>query len=953
MRFPHVLRITVTLMLAMLLGLSSLIAPVIAQDATPGDATPESTDIIASPEASPIEQVVGSPDAVETEVAVSSPEPVVGASPMASPVAEAPAGTVDLDVLFVGGHPDDEAFGLGAYGQWMEFNDAQVGVITVTRGEGGGNAVGTEEGPALGLLREAEERNAVGMAGIEHIYNLDKVDFYYTVSAELTADTWDYEDTLERVVRVIRQTKPEIIITMNPAPTPGQHGHHQMAARYAIDAFYSAADPTVFPGQIDDEGLSVWRASRIMRSGASGEETPGPECAETYQPAETTDVVYGVWNGMESEINGTNWGAVARMAQKAYASQGWAGFPDAPTDPDEIGCVFFTLIDSRAPFDPSNTSPTAILEGAVIPADGGLPLGAEFYLTTSTFNVTAGAPFDVGAHLRMENADPDAEVVITLPEGWELGEAVDAAEVDGEMQWTMQVTPAMDADVNTRFRIDATVAWNDGNAMTTEVVEVAAPVTGELEPLGEVAYFKEWVAEVGAPQLDSLIVPVFSMGVDESRVITINLVNVSSEPASGSVTLALPTGFVAEPATQEYTDLAADGEGTVEFTVSNTDVTLATSVEGGEEGNYPLTVTTTSDSGESVQSAGINLVPVTTVPKADVAPTVDGVIDADEYTGEALDLSRLWEGQPVDSPEDASGTAHVTYTDEGIFIAVEVTDDVLGTVLPHADAKRHWRTDSVEIAIDPLGTASNTSTTFKVGVFPTTEEGEPAAYRDADAHQGPVAETAPGFEYAATVSEPYAGYVLEVMIPYDVLPADIDPDNATMNIFIYDSDTDDLTGQSRLGWSVWGGVQGDPYRWGKTIFEGFETVADPRITPDEPVMPLEAAQSVNSPLSILQSANDGVGLAGNASVPEGEGLIVESVTTEDGESQIMFTSQSDGDVRVFHFVDGQVMGEFSDTVSADVTRSYGFPEAMGKQGYILVSFVDSDGRVQAIAEALP
>jgi len=113
------------------------------------------------------------------------------ASPVASPVADVePGGTVDLDVLFIGAHPDDEAFGLAAYGQWNEYAGVETGVITVTRGEGGGNAVGTEEGPALGLLREDEERRAVGTAGIEHIFNLDKVDFYYTVSAPLTEQVW-------------------------------------------------------------------------------------------------------------------------------------------------------------------------------------------------------------------------------------------------------------------------------------------------------------------------------------------------------------------------------------------------------------------------------------------------------------------------------------------------------------------------------------------------------------------------------------------------------------------------------------------------------------------------------------------------------------------------------------------------------------------------------------------
>lgn len=87
---------------------------------------------------------------------------------------------VDLDVLFIGAHPDDEAGTLSTFGQWNEYEGIQTGVITVTRGEGGGNAAGPEEGAALGLMREKEERSAVGKAGITNVYNLDKLDFYYT-----------------------------------------------------------------------------------------------------------------------------------------------------------------------------------------------------------------------------------------------------------------------------------------------------------------------------------------------------------------------------------------------------------------------------------------------------------------------------------------------------------------------------------------------------------------------------------------------------------------------------------------------------------------------------------------------------------------------------------------------------------------------------------------------------
>src|SRR5512144_2215178 len=100
---------------------------------------------------------------------------------------------VKLNVLFVGAHPDDEAFTIPAFGQWLEDHGLKTGVVTITRGEGGGNAVGPEEGPPLGILREGEERRAVGMAGIQDIFYLDKVDFYYTVSSPLTEQIWGHD----------------------------------------------------------------------------------------------------------------------------------------------------------------------------------------------------------------------------------------------------------------------------------------------------------------------------------------------------------------------------------------------------------------------------------------------------------------------------------------------------------------------------------------------------------------------------------------------------------------------------------------------------------------------------------------------------------------------------------------------------------------------------------------
>ena len=237
-------------------------------------------------------------------------------------------------MLFVGAHPDDEAFALSTYGQWGEYDDVRTGVITITRGEGGGNAVGPEEGPALGLIREAEERRAVARAGITDVYNLDEVDFFYTVSAALTEQVWGHDSTLRKVVRVVRETTPEVIVTMDPAPSPGNHGNHQYAGRMALEAFHAAADPTAFPRQLGAEGLRTWAADKVLLGSARGTATgTGPDCPTAVRPERPTQDIYGVWDGTESERWDDTWAQVERESQREYASQGWAVFPDVPDRP--------------------------------------------------------------------------------------------------------------------------------------------------------------------------------------------------------------------------------------------------------------------------------------------------------------------------------------------------------------------------------------------------------------------------------------------------------------------------------------------------------------------------------------------------------------------------------------------------------------------------------------------
>ncbi|MGW4471374.1 sugar-binding protein [Nonomuraea sp. NPDC004354] len=799
--------------------------------------------------------------------------------------AATPGGTsADLDVLFVGAHPDDEAFTLSTLGQWKEDHGVRAGVVTVTRGEGGGNAVGPEEGPALGLLREAEERTAVAKAGVREVFNLDDVDFYYTVSAPLTDRVWG-GDTLEKVVRIVRQTRPEILLTMDPAPSPGNHGNHQQAARLAVQAFHAAADPRAFPEQLAREGLRPFAPARVLLGRARGTAQNGPRCAATFRPADPTQNVYGVWSGRVSPSAGRSWAAIERDAQRVYASQGWAGFPDVPQDPDRLGCDFFTQVDSRVPFPEPGTAaaaaPTAVLDGALVRASGAVPLGTSLDLRAGTFDVRPGTAFTVTVTATAPAREPLGRSAVTLrvPEGWRVSGSGDlgglGAGRTGSAAFT--VTPPREAAPGQRARVAATLATEKGRGYTDRVVEVSPAVRGGQQSLPQVGQYETWAAQAGVPQLRDLVTPVLTLPSGGSRQVGVVVTNVSDTVRSGTVRLDLPAGFAADRAEAAYTGLAAGASTTVPFTVTNTDTSLKTANEGGD---YAYTITTTSADGSSVSRPALELVPAAAIPRAAEAPVVDGAEGDGEYAGAALDVSRLWEGSACASAADCSGTAKLSWRDDTLFLLVQVNDDVTGTRLPAADCKRHWRTDAVEVTLDPRGASENTSTTFKAAVLPVTAEGPPCFERDADNRQGPGERTAPGMRVAAKVS---AGqYTVEMAIPMELLPGAVDPGHLGLNVLVYDSDTQDKTGQTRIGWSTWGGVQGDPYRWGVVTLPGYRPPPGRPTTPPDPVIPDTGLSSLDSPQSLEQAARLGLPLAGGpAAGPSERGLVTSAVAGRD------------------------------------------------------------------------
>ena len=180
----------------------------------------------------------------------------------------------------------------------------------------------------------------------------------------------------------------------------------------------------------------------------------------------------------------------------------------------------------------------------------------------------------------------------------------------------------------------------------------------------------------------------------------------------------------------------------------------------------------------------------------------------------------LWEGE-VSGPQDLSAEFSVAIREDRLEVKVEVADDVVVKNLSNRDNRGHWRTDAVEIAIDPAGSGRSPHTleTVKVGIVPFTLEGPPMAARDADAKPGPVERTLPGTEIA--VRRTATGYHLDIEIPLKSLKLSSKRPFG-FNLMIYDADNaqakpGENANQGRIAWSAWPAVQGSPSLWGHLI----------------------------------------------------------------------------------------------------------------------------------------
>jgi LmbE family N-acetylglucosaminyl deacetylase len=163
-------------------------------------------------------------------------------------------------VLHIAAHPDDESTHMLAW--FAQEQHWETNYFAFTRGDGGQNLIGDEQGIPLGLIRTQELLAARKIDGANQHFS-QAFDFGFSKSTDEALSFWNKELVLSNLVYVIRKLRPDIIFTRFPPDARAGHGHHSASAVLAIEAYQAAADPKRFPEQLKGD-IKPWKATRLL-----------------------------------------------------------------------------------------------------------------------------------------------------------------------------------------------------------------------------------------------------------------------------------------------------------------------------------------------------------------------------------------------------------------------------------------------------------------------------------------------------------------------------------------------------------------------------------------------------------------------------------------------------------------------------------------------------------------
>ena len=162
--------------------------------------------------------------------------------------------------LYIAAHPDDENTRLISY---LANNvKARTGYLSLTRGDGGQNLIGSEIRELLGVIRTQELLAARNIDGGEQFFTRAN-DFGYSKHPDETLKIWNKEEVLSDMIWVIRNFKPDVIINRFDHRTPGTtHGHHTSSAILSVEAFDKVGDKNQYSAQL--KYIDTWQPKRLF-----------------------------------------------------------------------------------------------------------------------------------------------------------------------------------------------------------------------------------------------------------------------------------------------------------------------------------------------------------------------------------------------------------------------------------------------------------------------------------------------------------------------------------------------------------------------------------------------------------------------------------------------------------------------------------------------------------------
>jgi LmbE family N-acetylglucosaminyl deacetylase len=402
------------------------------------------------------------------------------------------------DVLLVVAHPDDET-GVSAYLAQLLDQGKHVAAVYLTHGEAGHNNMGRERGISLGAVREMELRHSLTQLGIQNVWFLAGRD---TPSQDVLRSlaNWGQGACLEQLLRIVRLTRPYVIMTWLPAFFIGEnHGDHQASGVLATEAFDLAGDPSIFPAQLAQprninetllEGLEPWQPQKLyFFSDASDDKQfkgKGPEYPTTaISPTRHLPYWRIAMDGFRfhrtqyrSYIEKLDAMNPEQLAKLASADQdGWATpvsliFGKAVVPSSTIGDVFEGIVASSVPYVSPRHAALAEPSGVTVALGGPWHFYQDFRRSHDLVSlpqaqvpeIAIAAATTLQVPIIFRNSSPqavDISLTPTLPDGWQQKDLPQSYHLAPGDTYPIQLdltTPAKKSDQINQLKFAASTA---------------------------------------------------------------------------------------------------------------------------------------------------------------------------------------------------------------------------------------------------------------------------------------------------------------------------------------------------------------------------------------------------------------------------------------------------------------------------------------------------------------